>query len=95
MARDATLRRRRRGIDVDDVLPLLIPAIALLTTTTRRRDPIINYDAWHTCVLEGCATLVGLRRDLARVLVNPDFTDIGWIESKVTEFAIDKIPLCK
>ena len=54
MARDATLRRRRRGIDVDDVLPLLIPAIALLTTTTRRRDPIINYDAWHACVLTGC-----------------------------------------
>ena len=53
MARaDDVLRRRRRF----DVLPLLIPAIALLTTTTRRRDPIVNYDAWHTCVLEGCAS---------------------------------------
>ena len=58
MARDATLRRRRRGIDVDDVLPLLIPALALLTTTTRRRDPIITGDAYHTCVLEGCANLI-------------------------------------
>ena len=58
MARaDATLRRRRR-FDVDDVLPLLIPALALLTTTTRRRDPFVQYDAWHTCVLEGCANLV-------------------------------------
>ena len=51
MAR-AVLRRRR--FDVDDVLPLLIPAIALLTTTTRRRDPSIHYDAWHACVLTGC-----------------------------------------
>ena len=57
MARaDAVVRRRR--FDVDDVLPLLIPAIALLTTTTRRRDPIITGDAWHACVLEGCANLV-------------------------------------
>ena len=40
---------------IDDVLPLLIPALALLTTTTRRRDPIITGDACHTCVLEGCA----------------------------------------
>ena len=53
MARaDAVVRRRR--FDVDDVLPLLIPAIALLTTTTRRRDPSIKYDAWHACVLTGC-----------------------------------------
>ena len=53
MARaDAVVRRRR--FDVDDVLPLLIPAIALLTTTTRRRDPSIHYDAWHACVLTGC-----------------------------------------
>ena len=58
MPRDATLRRRRRGIDVDDVLPLLIPALALLTTTTRRRDPFVQYDAYHTCVLEGCANLI-------------------------------------
>ena len=54
MARaDDVLRRRRIN---GDVLPLLIPALALLTTTTRRRDPIVNYDAWHACVLEGCAS---------------------------------------
>ena len=52
-ADDVVRRRRFHG---DDVLPLLIPALALLTTTTRRRDPIVNYDAWHTCVLEGCAS---------------------------------------
>ena len=53
MARaDAVVRRRR--FDVDDVLPLLIPAIALLTTSTRRRDPSRHYDAWHACVLTGC-----------------------------------------
>ena len=52
MARADDVLRRRRF----DVLPLLIPALALLTTTTRRRDPIVNYDAWHTCVLEGCAS---------------------------------------
>ena len=52
MARADDVLRRRRV----DVLPLLIPAIALLTTTTRRRDPIITGDAWHTCVLEGCAS---------------------------------------
>ena len=44
----------RRRIDVDDVLPLLIPAICLLTTTGRRRDPSVPYDAWHACVLDGC-----------------------------------------
>merc|ERR1711965_357367 len=32
-----------------------IPAIALLTTSTRRRDPSIHYDAWHACVLTGCS----------------------------------------
>ena len=52
MARADVVRRRR--FDVDDVLPLLIPAIALLTTTTRRRDPSIHYDAWHACVVHGC-----------------------------------------
>ena len=53
MARaDDVLRRRR--IDVDDVLPFLIPALCLLTATGRRRDPAIAYDAWHTCVLTGC-----------------------------------------
>ena len=55
MAR-AVLRRRR--FDVDDVLPLLIPAIALLTTTTRRRDPAMHYDAWHACVLTGCSDII-------------------------------------
>ena len=54
MARADDVLRRRRF----DVLPLLIPALALLTTTTRRRDPIVNYDAWHTCVLEGCANII-------------------------------------
>ena len=57
MARADDVVRRRR-IAGDDLLPLLIPAIALLTTTTRRRDPFVQYDAWHTCVLEGCANLV-------------------------------------
>ena len=50
MARADDVLRRRRV----DVLPLLIPAIALLTTTTRRRDPAITGDAWHACVLTGC-----------------------------------------
>ena len=54
MARADDVLRRRRV----DVLPLLIPAIAFLATTTRRRDPIITGDAWHACVLEGCANLV-------------------------------------
>ena len=57
MARADDVVRRRR-IAGDDLLPLLIPALALLTTTTRRRDPIITGDAWHACVLEGCANLV-------------------------------------
>jgi hypothetical protein len=59
MARaDATLRRRRRGIDVDDVLPFLIPVVCLLATSTRRRDPSVQYDAWHACVLTGCSNII-------------------------------------
>ena len=57
MARADDVVRRRR-FDVDDVLPLLIPAIALLTTTQRRRDPAITGDAWHACVLTGCANII-------------------------------------
>ena len=55
MARADDVVRRRRRFDVDDVLPLLIPALCLLTTSTRRRDPSVHYDAWHACVVHGCS----------------------------------------